>query len=61
MYKIGSKPDLILKNETSQSADFKVVDDYSGISNSENKPNLVFSKSESIADEEGKKKKLKLL
>ena len=52
MYKIGSKPDLVLKNESGQS-DYKVVDDYSGVSGQE-KPNLVFSKSESLADEEGK-------
>ena len=54
MYKIGSKPDLVLKNEPNGQSDYKVVDDYSGVSG-EQKPNLVFSKSESLADEEGKK------
>ena len=53
MYKIGSKPDLVMKSE-GQAGEYKVVDDYSGVSNE--KPNLVFAKSESLADEEGKKK-----
>ena len=54
MYKIGSKPDLVMKSDGQEG--YKVVDDYSGVSNE--KPNLVFAKSESLADEEGKKKKL---
>ena len=54
MYKIGSKPDLVMKSE-GQAGEYKVVDDYSGVSNE--KPNLVFAKSESLADEEGKKKR----
>ena len=52
MYKIGSKPDLVMKSDGQEG--YKVVDDYSGVSNE--KPNLVFAKSESLADEEGKKK-----
>ena len=54
MYKIGSKPDLVMKSDGQAGAEYKVVDDYSGVSNE--KPNLVFAKSESLADEEGKKK-----
>ena len=56
MYKIGSKPDLVMKSDGQAGAEYKVVDDYSGVSNE--KPNLVFAKSESLADEEGKKKAL---
>ena len=58
MYKIGSKPDLRMKPNTagggSGEQEYKVVDDYNGVAPDE-KPNLIFGKSESVIDEEGKK------
>ena len=47
VYKIGSKPDL------RSGSDFKVVDDFSTVQ--PEKPNLIFGKSESVIDDEGKK------
>ena len=46
VYKIGSKPDL------RSGSDFKVVDDFSTVQ--PEKPNLIFGKSESVIDDEGK-------
>ena len=47
VYKIGSKPDL------RSGSDYKVVDDFSTVQ--PEKPNLIFGKSESVIDDEGKK------
>ena len=46
VYKIGSKPDL------RSGSDYKVVDDFSTVQ--PEKPNLIFGKSESVIDDEGK-------
>ena len=51
MYKIGSKADLRPKN-----ADFKIENTVENINDS--KPNLVFNKSESVLDDEGRTKYL---
>ena len=55
MYKIGSKPDLrVGKTDTGGGEQsYKVVDDYNGVGADE-KPNLIFGKSESVIDEEGR-------
>ena len=57
MYKIGSKPDLrVGKTDTGGGEQsYKVVDDYNGVGADE-KPNLIFGKSESVIDEEGRTK-----
>ena len=53
MYKIGSKPDLRIKPESQ--GEFKVVNDYSGVAIDDMKPNLIFGKSESVIDDDGKR------
>ena len=55
MYKIGSRPDLRTKNSGEKiiKSEYKVVDDYSAV-NGDEKPNLIFEKSESVLDDEGK-------
>ena len=56
MYKIGSRPDL-RPSKAGVEGEFKVVEDYSGV-NIEEKPNLIFGKSDSVMDDEGKIKAL---
>jgi hypothetical protein len=50
MYKVGSRPDMVLKSEEGE---FQIVDDYSGVTGDE-KPHLIFGKSDSVMDDEGK-------